>query len=516
MNFAPKEKLILILSIFVVGLCSIIYELLISTTSSYFLGDSIKQFSIIIGVYMAAMGVGAYLSRLMEKELMTRFVEVELVLGIIGGLSVPFLYFTFSQVDYTSFNWIVIALIGVIGTLTGLEIPLLTRVMEEYYPNDKNLSNVLSLDYLGALAATMIFPFFLLPWVGVFKSSIIFGFVNVLVGIFNLWVFRDKIQANRVKWYGIFSLLVSLGFIASLMFSGGLLKRWHDDLYRDRIVFSKTTPYQTLVLTKGKEDLRLYIDRVIQFSSVDEYRYHESLVHLPMSLSPYKKRVLILGGGEALAAREVLKYTDVETVEMVDIDPEMFVLSKENPHLRKVNEGCMDNPKLKPIAADAMVFLTENEQLYDVIIADLPDPTNDNLSRLYSKEFYQLAKKRLTPNGVFVTQATSPFHTTEAYWCIGESIKEGGFKHLYPYHSYVPSFGEWGFHMASNHELDYNNIDFDDVETRFLSKETAPNLFSFEKDVVVKEIFPNSLDHPVLLDYYLKDWERWSREKVMF
>ncbi|MGK0391498.1 MAG: spermidine synthase [Maribacter sp.] len=516
MNFASKEKSILILSIFIVGLCSIIYELLISTTSSYFLGDSIKQFSIIIGVYMAAMGVGAYLSRLMEKDLMTRFVEVEVILGIIGGVSVPFLYFAFSEIDSASFNWIVILLISIIGTLTGLEIPLLTRVMEEHYPEDKNLSNVLALDYLGALAATMLFPFFLLPWVGVFQSSIIFGFVNVLVGIINLWVFSDKMNPRRRKWYWLASFVVSILFVVAFFSSDKLLSKWHDDLFRDRIVFTKTTPYQTLTLTKGKEDVRLYIDRVIQFSSVDEYRYHESLVHVPMSLSRYKKKVLILGGGEALAAREVLKYEDVEEVRIVDIDPVMFELAKENPHLVKVNGNCMANPKVIPTPADAMVFLKENETLYDVIIADLPDPTNDNLSRLYSEEFYKLVRKRLSPNGVFVTQATSPFHTTEAFWCIEATVESSGFEHVYPYHSYVPSFGEWGFVLASNQELDYQNISFDGIETKFLSNDIVSKLFSFEKDIIVKDIFPNTLDGPILLDYYLKDWERWSREKVMF
>lgn len=511
-----KEKSVLVFSIFIVGLCSIIYELLISTTSSYFLGDSIKQFSIIIGIYMAAMGLGAYLSRHLNKDLLARFIEVEIILGIIGGVSVPFLYFTFSELDYASFNWIVIGVISLIGTLTGLEIPILTRVMEELYPEDKNLSNVLSLDYLGALAATLIFPFFLLPWVGVFLSSLIFGFINVGVGIMTLWFFADQIDSKRRRRFWWLIGMVSLAFIAALGFSNQMLSHWHDNLYRDRIIYSETTPYQTLVMTKGKEDVRLYINRVIQFSSVDEYRYHESLVHIPMSLSPYKKRVLILGGGEALAAREVLKYEAVEEVHIVDIDPAMFELAKTNPYLTELNGHCMGNPKLNPVAMDAMVFLDQESDLFDVIITDLPDPTNDNLSRLYSKEFYTLAKKRLSPNGVLVTQATSPFHTTSAFWCIESSLKAAGFANTYPYHAYVPSFGEWGFVMASNQTLDYNDVSFNEVDTKFLDKKTVPKLFSFEKDITMGEVPTNSLDNPVLLDFYLKDWERWSREKITF
>ncbi len=511
-----KEKLILVTSIFIVGLCSIIYELLISTTSSYFLGNSIKQFSIIIGIYMAAMGLGAYISRLIKKDMLYKFIQVEILLGVIGGISVPFLYFLFSEVGYAGFNWIVIMTIGVIGTLTGLEIPMLTAVMEKLYPSDKNLSDVLSLDYLGALAATLLFPFFLLPWVGVFLSSLIFGFVNVGVGAMNLWFFSDKMSASQRKKLWSMVGVVSLVFIIGMSLSNQMLSKWHDGLYRDRVVYSKTTPYQTLVLTKGGEDLRLYIDRVIQFSSVDEYRYHESLVHIPMALSPYKKRVLILGGGEALAAREVLKYDGLDEVYVVDIDPEMFEIAKTNPHLSRVNGNSLLNPKLKTIAMDAMVFLTENVELFDVIIADLPDPTNDNLARLYSEEFYKLAKKRLSPNGVLVTQATSPFHTTSTFWCINSTLKAAGFAHTYPYHAYVPSFGEWGFVLASNHNLDYNNVSFQGIETRFLDEKTLPKLFSFEKDILMENIPHNTLDNPILLEFYLKDWERWSREKINF
>lgn len=509
-----REKSILIVSIFVVGLCSIIYELLISTTSSYFLGDSIKQFSITIGVYMAAMGVGAYFSRLMGGKLIERFIEVELALGLIGGISVPFLYFAFVQISYDALSWLIILLIAVIGTLTGLEIPLLTRLLEKQFPSDENLSNVLSLDYLGALAATLIFPFFLLPWVGVFLSSLIFGFVNVAVGIVNLIVFRKFLSKKSIKRYSIAIGIISIFFLGAILSSNQLLLRWHNDLYRDRIVYSEQTAYQTIVLTEGNDDLRLYIDRVIQFSSVDEYRYHESLVQMPMSLAPYKKKVLILGGGEALAAREVLKHPSVESVEIVDIDPAIFEIASTNPHLSRLNARSLGNPKLKTHAIDAMVFLKENRELYDVIIADLPDPTNDNLARLYSQEFFKLAKRRLTPNGVFVTQATSPYHTTKAFWCIKETVASAGFQYTYPYHAYVPSFGEWGFIMASDRALNIEELNLA-VDTKFLEQETIHTLFIFDKDVRMDSVRHSTLDFPLLLDYYLEGWKLWSREKIV-
>ncbi|MCI5080298.1 MAG: polyamine aminopropyltransferase [Saprospiraceae bacterium] len=508
-----KEKLILISSIFVAGLCSIIYELLISTTSSYFLGDSIKQFSITIGVYMASMGLGSFLSRIFQRDLILRFIEVEILLGLIGGSSVPILYFVFSDLNYVAFQLSMIGLIIIIGILTGLEIPLLARIMKEYYPLKINLSNVLSMDYFGALAATLLFPFILLPWIGVFLSSLVFGIVNIGIGFLNLWFFRSFIASAKRIRYLLSAAFVTLFFVLLAIFSQQLLQEWHDRLYRDRIVYTKTTPYQTLVLTKANDDLRLFINRVIQFSSTDEYRYHESLVHLAFAKSDYRKNVLILGGGEALTAREVLKYPDVEQVTIVDIDPEMFRLAKEHPAIQEINNNSMADPRVIPVPEDAFVFLQQHPALYDVIIADLPDPTNESLARLYSREFFKLVKKRLVPGGVFVTQAGSPFHTTKAFWCIESSIQAADFEHTYPYHAYVPSFGDWGFIMASDRALDTTQFKLE-TENRYLSAETIPHLFHFEKDMRLDTVPHSTLDRPFLLDFYLEEWRRWARLNV--
>jgi len=509
-----REKAVLIVTIFIAGLCSIIYELLISTTSSYFLGDSIRQFSITIGLYMAAMGVGSYLSRLFDHKLLWRFIETEILLGFVGGISVPLLYVAFIHTGFAGFNSIMIGLILLIGLLTGLEVPFLTQLMKEYYPLGVNLSNVLSLDYLGALIATLLFPFFLLPWFGVFVSSVVFGSINIFLAFINLWHFGPQIPALRKRVYWVASGAVFFLFVCLLGGSNYLLTEWNDRLYKDRIIFVKTTPYQTLVLTQGGGDLRLYIDRVIQFSSVDEYRYHESLVHPAMSLAPYRKQVLILGGGEGLAAREALKYPDVEGITIVDIDPEVFRIARETPQLRELNGGSLDHPKVTLAPKDAFVFLQNTAQLFDLIIADLPDPSNDGLSRLYSSEFFKLIRSRLTPNGVFATQATSPFHTRDAFWCIEASIRAGGFAHTLPYHAYVPSFGDWGFIAAANFPLEARQASIA-VPSKFLNPATLPKMFLFEPDLLaVDSLRPNSLDRPALLEYYLKAWQRWSREEL--
>ncbi len=509
-----SEKSATIIAIFIAGLCSIIYELLISTTSSYFLGDSIKQFSIIIGIYMAAMGVGSYFSKFFPERLLASFVVVELLLGIVGGSSVPILYYFFEQLDRVAYQFLTISLTAIIGFLTGLEIPLLARIMKQYYPLKVNLANVLSLDYLGALLATLLFPFLLLPYFGTFRTSVFFGIVNIALGVFILWFFSAHISPRlraSLKWIALSIIAVFSGL---LYFTQPLLQTWDDAAFTHKVIFSKQTPYQHLILTKNRKDVRLYINRVIQFSSLDEYRYHESLALVPLSVATHPYQVLILGGGEGLLVREVLKDPRVEQVTVVDLDPEVFRIAKEHPLVRKVNEDALHHPKVKLVAEDALGFLLQAEQYYDVILADLPDPANDAVARLYSKHFYRLVQSRLSANGVFATQATSTFHTKNAFWCIEETVQKSGFEQVYPYHAYVPSFGDWGFVLASNREIEPSNYTLD-VPTKYLDSTTVKKLFHFEEDLSKPiDIEANELDRPALLEYFLHDWSQWAKDKI--
>ncbi len=512
---APKtwlnERSILIGSIFIAGLCSIVYELLVSTTSSYFLGDSVTQFSLTIGFYMAAMGIGSYFSRLMQEHLLQKFIGIEILLGLIGGASVPLLYWIYAHTNYGQFMFYMLSLVVLIGILTGLEIPLLTRILKDHYPLKINLSNVLSMDYFGALLATLLFPFFLLPMLGTFKTSILFGLVNVSLGFLNLWFFSDHIKLPKKRLLYAASTFVTLFFIALLYFSNVVLSHWNNSLYTSDVVYSKQTPYQNIILTKGTKSIKLYLNGVIQFSSTDEYRYHESLVHIPLANAVYKKNILVLGGGEGLVVREILKHPEVERVTIVDLDPAMFELASTNPDLVALNKNSLKDPRVQLVPADAYVFLQEASELYDVIISDLPDPSTESLARLYSREFFKLVRSRLVPQGVFATQATGPYHTLNAYSCINSSIKAGGFTHTYPYHAYVPSFGDWGFILAANRPLDTARLG--DQEMQFLNKDVLEKLFFFEKDIQVDSLPYNSLDRPILLEYYMEDWRKWGQNR---
>lgn len=506
------SKPLLFIIIIIAGLCSLMYELLISTTSSYLLGDSVKQFSLTIGIYMAAMGVGSYLSQFVRDKLLSWFVYTEIFLGIIGGVSVPVMYYFFNYLSLQEFQVMMLSITFIIGLLTGLEVPLLIRSLKNYFPLKSNVAYVLSLDYIGALIATIVFPFLLLPFLGTFKTSLLFGIINIIMGGIVYLFFIKKLTLPRDKSAeGL--LLLSLIFLAFIFFkSTSLLSQWEDKIFSHKVIYSKESQYQNLVVTKNKSDIRLYINNIIQFSSIDEYRYHESLAHIPLCFVRNKSSVLILGGGEGLLAREVLKHNDVSNITIVDLDKEVFSLAKDNKEIAALNNNALTNPKVNLVTEDAMQYLIKNQSLYNVIIADLPDPSNESISRLYSTSFYKLILQNLTRDGIFVTQASSVFHTRNAFWCIHETMKYSGFEYILPYHTYVPSFGDWGFILASNFDL--SNVKWNTcIKTKYITNEQWDVMKHFDIDITApKNIEINRMDDARLLRYFLDDWNKWSKE----
>lgn len=502
-----KQSATLIYAAFIAGLCSIIYELLIATTVSYFMGDSVKFFSLTIGLYMAAMGLGSYISKFITDKLLQRFVIAEILLGLIGGISIPLLYFTYTTTSLFYPTYVLLTLC--IGFLIGLEIPFLTRLMESYQVLKSNIANILSFDYLGALIATIAFPFFLLPVLGIYQSSLLFGLINMSIAAVVLYSYRKSLGKTG-KRLQLLTGAMSLFILVMLVFSSLALKHWDQMLYNGRIVHSEQTPYQKITLTRSKDDLRLYLNGVLQFSSVDEYRYHESLVIVPMTFADKPiKRVLVLGAGDGLAVRELLKYPEIEQIFLVDLDARMTQLAKNNPHLVDINLASLDNKKVQVVIDDAFVFLEKNKQAFDLIINDLPDPNTISLSRLYSKQYYRLAKSNLTSDGIMVTQATSPFFVKPAFWSIVKTIEAAGFAYTYPYHTNVPSFGDWGFVLSTLHPIDLTPKR--PIENSlFLTPEYMQSMFVFEKDVQKIDVEINQIDKPVVLDYYLNSWRYFS------
>ncbi len=503
------EVFTLVYAVFIAGLCSIVYELLIATTASYFLGETVRVFSLTIGLYMAAMGLGAFVSKYVERNLLTWFVAAEVALGFLGAASIPMLYFSFTHTDFFIAAWI--AFTVMIGLLIGFEIPFLTRILQDYQSLRVNIAHVLSLDYLGALIATVAFPLLLLPFLGTFKSGLVLGLINMSIGLLILWCFGGRIGRAAAAFRAV-SVLVCVAIVGTLVASETLLAKWNEAGYDSSILFSERTRHQSIVLTRDRHDVRLYLDGHLQFSSVDEHRYHETLVHVPLAFAPDARSVLVLGGGDGMAVRELLKHPMIEAVTLVDLDAAVLNLAATNPHLTALNQDSLtSDPRVRVVAADAFAYLSKRASLYDVIIADLPDPNSTELARLYSREFYQLIDRNLAPDGVFLTQATSPFFALRAFWGIQATIGSV-FPHTRPLHALVPSFGDWGFVLASRRPLDEQKARLrPGIATRFLGDRVFSKLFVFEKDLAAPSVQASTLDRPIVLSYYLEGWRYWPR-----
>ncbi len=492
---------VLFLSVFLIAACGLIYELIAGTLASYLLGDSVLQFSTVIGGYLFAMGIGSGLSRFIRSELVSRFVTIELLVGLIGGFSSALLFLSFAYTH--SFRLLLYLLVLIIGILVGLEIPLLMRILKERFAFHDLVAHVLTFDYLGALGASLLFPLLLVPRLGLVRSAILFGIINAGVALWTTFLFAEKMR-DRVKLR-----LVSLGVLGALgagMAGADKIADTADSqLYADEVIFARSTKYQRIVLTKWKDDVRLFLSSHLQFSSRDEHRYHEALVHPGLASIPGARRVLVLGGGDGLAVREILKYPSVESITLVDLDPEMTKLFSTHPYLTKLNANALNSPKVQIINEDAFPWLQNNDEMFDFVAVDFPDPTNFSLGKLYTTAFYRLLKRRINAGGMAAVQSTSPLFARQSYWCIVETIKQAGLE-VYPYHVYVPSFGEWGFVLAGHRKWEPPQQLPRDL--RFLTAAAIPSLFVFPVDMQPVEAEPNRLNDQVLVRYYDREWKQ--------
>ncbi len=499
---SKNEQRILLFSVFILSLCGIIYELVLGSLASYLLGNPVQQYSITIGVFLSSMGLGSYLSRFLEKDLLKTFVRVEVTLGLAGGLSVIILNYLFSF--SASFYALHIFFLSVIGTLVGLEIPLLTRILKSYGSLKDIISSVLTLDYIGGLAGSLLFPLVLFPYAGRFLTSLLVGMMNVAVAIYVIYMIRDYRERRRDILFAVISLLILLILIVNSDWLNSIIQK---KMFYDDIVFSKRSKYQEIVLTRSGDDFRLYLDGSLQFSTSDEYRYHEMLVYPALLASGREiSRVLVMGGGDGLAVREILKFDPVKSITLVDLDEYMVDLAKNNSTMRMINGDSLRNRRVEVIIGDAYTYLVNNKSGFDVIIADFTDPHDETISKLYTVEFFRLVKKSLKPGGIFITQSTSPLFAKEAFWCINRTMSSV-FKRVYPYHAFIPTFGDWGFNLASDRSLDFNSDSMSKTEGRFYSRENliASTVFPADSSIVDTEI--NTFNKPVLYKYYLKGWK---------
>jgi spermidine synthase len=497
------NRSLLFLTVLVIATCGLIYELIVGTLASYLLGDSVTQFSTVIGVYLFALGVGAWLSGFVGKGVATRFVEIELAVALAGGASAPLLFVTFAS--GASFRLVLYSLVVVIGTLVGLEIPLLLRIMKDQLQFKDLVARVLTFDYLGALFASLLFPIVLVPKLGLVRTSLAFGLLNAVVGLWSTWLLESVLpSAVRLR---IKAVVVSTLLLVGLAFGGALSDVLEEQLYNDEVVHAQTTPYQRIVVTRSHRGFSLFLNGNLQFSSVDEYRYHEALVMPVMRAAASVRRVLVLGGGDGLAVREVLRFPEVEQVTLVDLDPAITQLARQSAELRALNRDSLWDPRVQVINEDALTFIDKTDATFDAAIVDFPDPNNFSLGKLYTTKFYSLLKRRLSEGGALVIQATSPLMARKSFWCVDATVRAAGFS-TRPYHVWVPSFGEWGYVLASRTSMEPKRPLPEAL--RFFSDTAEATMFVFPKDMDRLPAEVNRLNNQVLVHTYEDEWRRWN------
>ena len=506
-----KRIPLLFLNVIVIATCGLIYELLAGTLSSYVLGDSVTQFSLIIGIYLSAMGLGSWLSGFLDKDLAKRFLEIELAVAVVGGFSAPLLFLTFANVSY--FSIILYTTVFAIGTLVGLEIPLLMRILKDELDFKQLVARVLALDYVGALVASLLFPIFLVPRLGLNRTSLLFGMLNAGVGIWGTWLLEDLIKKRDANFLRIKGFVIIFLLLIAFIKADSLTTLAEDGLFSDNIVYAKSSSYQRIVVTKGKTGYALFLNGNLQFNSFDEYRYHEALVHPAFAaFGANPKRVLVLGGGDGLAMREILTYPAVESVTLVDLDPMMTGLSKDLPVLAELNNRAFEDRRVSVFNADAFVWL-DNDKIepFDIVIIDFPDPNNFALGKLYTTRFYNLLKSKLNPDATIVVQTTSPLIARKSFWCIIKTMEAAGL-HVKPFQTAVPSFGIWGYALAKMQPFAAPRKPPENVELKFLTDNSFASMFEFSADTSLpnEEIEINRLDNQALVRYYESEWRRFE------
>ena len=495
----------LLASVFIIASCGLAYELVAAALASHLLGDSVTQFSTIIGGYLFAMGIGSWLSRYVGGNLVRRFIQIEMLVGVLGGFAAVGLFLAFAA-QTGPFRVLLYLSVLVVGTLVGLEIPLVMRILKREVDFKELVSRVLAVDYLGALAVSVLFPLILAPYLGLMRTGLLFGLLNVGVAVWALFLFRAQLPRSRdLHLAAGVSIALLVGGLAVAGKVSDTAESW---LYSDEVIHMESSPYQRIVVTRWRDDIRLFLNQNLQFSSRDEYRYHEALVHPGLGALPGARRILVLGGGDGFAVREILRYPQIQSVTLVDLDPAMTRLFSTASLLTQLNGNALNDSRVTVVNADAAIWLEDDPEVFDFIVVDFPDPSNFALGKLYSTGFYRLLERHLAPGGRIVVQATSPYYARRSYWTIVATLEAAGFKTA-PYHALVPSFGEWGYVLAGRETPGLPTVYPEGL--RFLTVAGTADLFRFPADMERLPVEPNRLNEQSLVRLFEQEWHGAAR-----
>lgn len=433
-----KAKLLFLIAVFLYSATNIAYEILGATTLTILLGASVFYFSLTIGVYLASLGIGAWLSAKIERELLKKLVIIGMAASVLGGGLIPLLFgglgITFQRVSlfdasrllqsldigFWLFNIFAFALIALIGILAGFGLPLFSRLLNQSEELKDALGKVFFLDYLGSLVVSILIPILLFPVIGLVRTSFLMGFFNAL-GVLLLMIFARFFEGRFPKPVMVTSLAVvlflnAIGFASGDKFESFLEKKQFGN---NELLYYYQSPYQRIDFTRSRDGrIKLFLSGQHQFESGEWERvYHESFAHPAMALFEGEAKplnVLILGGGDGLLLREVLKHPEVESVTLVDIDQAMIDASKNLAFMREINQDSFFDPRVRIVIADAFKFIEKNQDTkFDLVFSALPGPYDFSLARLYSREFFLNLKKILKDDGLGVIQSVgyrSPTH----------------------------------------------------------------------------------------------------------
>jgi spermidine synthase len=572
----------------IVAACSIVYELLCAQSLSLLAANMVKWYSLTIGVFLAAMGVGALLVERLTKRwgTWTTLCYVEIALSAVGALAIPLIYSAHvahsylymhaklvgSQVVFFGSAFLIISMIGI---LTGFELPLLIKLGNALSKRVKLTNRVLGVDYLGSLLGAIAFPLLLVPYFGLITIGFGVATLNTMVAI---WLgVNSRNQATsclpRLACVGLVTVILAVGISNLGYIQQYYLKKYYyfrdttqelstlfvpmdffPDVLRTRSAYQEIDIVEDIHRHEGNYLINAYSTKFLeepdypfntvlflngdyQVASRHDEIYHEFFAHVPIiRANMVPEEILVLGAGDGLLIKELLKYKQVRSIVHVELDPEMIRLAKTQPELLAMNHGSLMDPRVSITIGDAYQYVRNLDRKFDAIYIDFPDPVDYNLAKLYSSEFFSFVHERLAPGGFAVFDATGisafsrhdpegrremlPFNVWPIYY---HTLKKAGFETIVPFISTLGIMNDKAKAMLETNtpQMSEREWKYSNYSAQFASREDYINSYliryarTFEQGFIMLKNGPlaepgDFHDFGVKLHVLNADRYRWS------